>query len=66
MMKFKIKTAPPKGRGSWAPDLASKVQENIFSIVAMLVAANPELEEKRREDIYGKITYHSRETICCT
>ena len=27
MMKFKIKTAPPKGRGSWAPDLASKVQD---------------------------------------
>ena len=51
MMKFKIKTAPPKGRGSWAPDLAPKVQENIFSIVAMLVAANPEAEEKLMDAI---------------
>lgn len=51
MMKFKIKTAPPKGRGSWAPDLASKVQENLFATVAMIVAASPDAEKKLMDAI---------------
>lgn len=51
MMKFKIKTAPPKGRGSWAPDLAAKVQENLFVTVAMVVAASPEAEKKLMDAI---------------
>lgn len=46
MMRFKIRTAPPRGRGAWAPDLASKVQDNLFKTVAMLVAANPDAETK--------------------
>lgn len=51
MMRFKIRTAPPRGRGTWAPDLASKVQDSLFKTVAMLVAANPDAEAKLMDTI---------------
>lgn len=46
MMKFRVKTAPPTGRGAWASDLATKVQENLFATAALLAAVSPDAEEK--------------------
>lgn len=43
-MKFKIKTSVPKGRGTWEPDMAAKVQANLFATVAMLAAGSKEAE----------------------
>lgn len=43
---FRIRTAPPKGRSTWTPDTAAMVQANLFATVAMIVAANPDAEQK--------------------
>lgn len=45
MMKFRIKTGVPKGRNTWEPDTASKVQASLFATVAMIVAENPDAEK---------------------
>lgn len=44
MAKFKIKTGVPKGRNTWEPDTAAKVQASLFATVAMLVAASADAE----------------------
>lgn len=46
MRKFRIKTSAPKGRNTWEPDTAAKVQASLFDTVAMLAAANPEAEKQ--------------------
>lgn len=51
MMNFKVKTAAPKGRGSWPPELMTRVQENLFATVALLVAASPDAEDKLMDKI---------------
>lgn len=44
-MRFRVKTSAPKGRNTWEPDTAAKVQESLFNTVAMLVAENSEAEQ---------------------
>lgn len=50
-MKFKIRTSAPKGRNTWEPDTAAKVQANLFATVAMLAAASSEAERKLMEAV---------------
>lgn len=50
-MKYRIKTGIPKGRNTWKPDTASKVQAGLFATVAMLVAASADAEAKLMEAI---------------
>lgn len=45
-MRFRVKTSPPKGRNTWEPDTAAKVQASLFDTVAMLAAASAEAEQK--------------------
>lgn len=45
-MKFRVRTSPPKGRNTWEPDMAAKVQANLFATVAMLAAASSDAEKK--------------------
>lgn len=42
MTRFSIITAPPKGRGTLAPNKAAKMQASLFAAVAMMVAGNEE------------------------
>lgn len=46
MAKFRIKTGVPKGRNTWEPDTAAKVQASLFATVAMLAAASADAEMK--------------------
>lgn len=46
MINFKVKTSVPKGRNTWEPDTASKVQAGLFATVAMLAAASADAEYK--------------------
>ncbi len=62
MAKFRVKTSVPKGRNTWEPDTAAKVQESLFKTVAVLAAASEDAEKqlmdavaeaKRRQGIYS-------------
>lgn len=46
MAKFRVRTSAPKGRNTWEPDMAAKVQASLFSTVAMLAAASADAEAK--------------------
>lgn len=63
MAKFRIRTGVPKGRNTWEPDMAAKVQENLFATVAMLAAASSDAERRLMEMIAaakaGKTTIHA-------
>lgn len=50
-MKFKIRTSAPKGRNTWEPDTAAKVQASLFATVAMLAAASSDAEQKLMEAV---------------
>lgn len=50
-MKFRIRTNAPKGRNTWAPDTAAKVQESLFATVAMLAASSSDAERKLMEAV---------------
>ncbi len=45
-MEFRVRTAPPKGRNTWEPDTAAKIQTNLFTTVAVLAAASGDAEQK--------------------
>lgn len=45
-MKFRIRTAAPKSRNTWAPDTNAKVQMCLFSTVALIAAASADAEQK--------------------
>lgn len=51
MVKFRIRTTPPKGRRTWKPDTASKVQADLFAAVARLAAESTEAERLLMEAI---------------
>lgn len=50
-MKFRIKTSAPRGRNTWEPDTAAKVQASLFATVAMLAAASADAEQKLLEAV---------------
>lgn len=50
-MKFKIRTSAPKGRNTWEPDTAAKVQASLFATVAMLAATSSDAEQKLFEAV---------------
>lgn len=50
-MRFKIRTSAPKGRNTWEPDMAAKVQDSLFATVAMLAAASSDAERKLFEAV---------------
>lgn len=60
-MKFKIKTSAPRGRNTWEPDTAAKVQASLFATVAMLAAASKDAEAKLFDAVSaakaGKLTF---------
>lgn len=51
MVRFRVKTSPPKGRNTWKPDTAAIVQSNLFDTVAMLAAESAEAEQKLMDAI---------------
>lgn len=51
MAKFRIKTAAPKGKHTWEPDMTARVQNSLFQTVAMLAAASEDAEKKLFEAI---------------
>lgn len=50
-MKYRVRTGAPKGRRTWEPDTAAKVQANLFATVAMLAAASVDAEKALMEAI---------------
>lgn len=43
---FKVRTSAPRGRSTWNADTGAKIQANLFAMVAMIVAENPDAETK--------------------